>query len=223
MIRTKLLLALALLLAPPTGLLAQASEPSIHGNVTFISDYVWRGISQTREQAAVQGSLDFERGGFYAGLWGSNVDYGSDAQLELDLSVGYRWSYENGFGWSVGLLESAYFDESELNMLELVVGVEFRGLELTAFYAEDYSGIETDTLYLDLSYDRQWTDRVGLHLHVGHSSFEASSGLVDYLDYAAGVTFSAVGLDFGLTAHGTDLDGVDEADDRVVVSISKSF
>jgi uncharacterized protein (TIGR02001 family) len=42
------------------------------------SDYVFRGISQNQENPAIQGSLDVTYGLFYAGIWGSNIDFGSD-------------------------------------------------------------------------------------------------------------------------------------------------
>lgn len=226
-LRCLLLVVSIVVLGPPVAAQgATTNEPGqdlVSGSIAFVSDYVWRGVSQTLEEPAVQGSLELDLDGFYVNLWGSNVDYDSDAQLELDVSVGYRETYENGFGWDIGLLESAYIDESEINMLELYFGLDYRGLGLMAFYAEEYSGIDTDTLYLDLSYDLRLTDRIGLLLHVGHSSFEESSGLEDYIDYAAGVALAAVGIDFAVTWHGTDLDDVELADDRVVFSISKSL
>ncbi len=60
------------------------------------SDYVFRGISQTFEDPAVQGSLDVGYGIFYAGVWGSNIDFGEDQGLgpkvtaEVDLYAGIK-------------------------------------------------------------------------------------------------------------------------------------
>ena len=56
---------------------AQAIEAS--ANVTLTSDYRFRGISQTGEDAAIQGGFDlgFEPG-FYIGTWASSVDFGGD-------------------------------------------------------------------------------------------------------------------------------------------------
>ena len=60
------------------------------------SDYVFRGISQTFEDPAVQGSLDVGYGIFYAGVWGSNIDFGEDQNLgpkvtaEVDLYAGIK-------------------------------------------------------------------------------------------------------------------------------------
>lgn len=82
-------LALALTAGPA---LAQASAPF---PVTFglgaASDYEFRGISQTRNRPNVFGSADAELGGLgYAGVWGSNVDFGNGTRAEIDLYGGVR-------------------------------------------------------------------------------------------------------------------------------------
>lgn len=71
-------------------------------SATGTSDYVFRGISQNQERPAIQGALDISYGIFYAGIWGSNIDFGEDkftsggAQLgpgvggEIDLYAGVR-------------------------------------------------------------------------------------------------------------------------------------
>jgi hypothetical protein len=47
----------------------------ISGNITLTSDYIWRGVSQTTGDPALQGGVAYSHeNGFYAGVWGSNVD-----------------------------------------------------------------------------------------------------------------------------------------------------
>src|SRR5574340_378674 len=91
----KLVHALALtgLVGLPT--LAMAEEESPHklsANVGMTSDYIFRGISQTGGDPAVQGGLDYTHSsGFYLGTWGSNVGWIEDYQgygsgnVEIDL------------------------------------------------------------------------------------------------------------------------------------------
>ena len=56
---------------------------------------MFRGISQTDNQIAIQGGFDYEHeSGLYVGTWASNVDSsffqnGTDPQTELDGYVGY--------------------------------------------------------------------------------------------------------------------------------------
>ena len=56
--------------------LCQAKE-NVSANLSILNDYVFRGQSQTAEHSAIQGGFDYAAdSGFYAGIWGSNVDFG---------------------------------------------------------------------------------------------------------------------------------------------------
>lgn len=76
--------------------IAQAQTP-LSGNLTFVGDYRFRGVSQTYTQPAVQAGVDYAPNvGAYAGAWGSNVSgnqFLNGASLELDLYGGYRWGF----------------------------------------------------------------------------------------------------------------------------------
>src|SRR6185503_8203245 len=54
---------------------APASPNTFTANVGFVSDYAFRGISQTMGEPAVQGGFDYSHTptGLYLGIWGSNV------------------------------------------------------------------------------------------------------------------------------------------------------
>ena len=216
-------IALVLLLVPSTGVLAQSDEPLVQGNVTFTSDYVWRGISQTMEDPAVQGSLTLEAAGFHFIAWGSNVDFGSETRVEFDLDAGYTWETRSGFSWTVGLIDYIYVNESDLDTLEVYLGVGYQGLELRGYYTDDYSGVETDAYYTELSYQRPLSDRFTLGLRLGQSDFGPDSGLPDYLDYSASLEAAVLGVELQLGFYGTDLDGSPLADDRIVFAIGKTF
>jgi uncharacterized protein (TIGR02001 family) len=102
--------------------MAEESSPhSISGMAAFGTDYYWRGYSSTGGEAAVQGEIDYEHtSGFYAGIWGSNVDYGAEyvddfdewtyaeetSNLELDFWVGY-WTELGDF--ELDLMAIYYF------------------------------------------------------------------------------------------------------------------
>ena len=216
------LLALATLLLASGPIIGQ-DGPSFTGNVTLTSDYVFRGISQANEDPAIQGGFDFTSGGFYIGTWGSNVDFGSDAHVELDLYLGYTKEYANGFGWDAGLIQYFYPSETVLDTLEGYFGVSYKGLGLKAYYTDEYFGVDDDAIYLDLSYELSLANDFGLAFHVGQSTFGDDGGLEDYIDYSAAVSKTFGGTDLSLAFHGTDIDDVDIADDRIVFSISRSF
>ena len=76
-------LSLALLGAASSFTFAEepAAEHTVSGNISVLSSYNLRGITNTPENkgATLQGGLDYNHAsGFYAGWWGSTLDYGDD-------------------------------------------------------------------------------------------------------------------------------------------------
>jgi uncharacterized protein (TIGR02001 family) len=76
---------------------AQAGELGLGASAALTTDYVFRGVSQTTQNPAVQASLDATYGIFYLGAWGSNVDFGGTvppavpqdiANIEIDYYAG---------------------------------------------------------------------------------------------------------------------------------------
>ena len=93
----RLVLALLILLAPPA--MAQTalgqSGLSLSGSTTIMSDYLFRGISQTRSRPALQGvaELSHADSGLYIAAFVSNAKFlGYDATAEVDLYGGWRVS-----------------------------------------------------------------------------------------------------------------------------------
>jgi hypothetical protein len=86
----------ALLLSAPAMAQEEDEGWSIGGTITGTTDYVFRGVSQTAEDPALQGSIDIgHSSGFYAGVWGSNVDFevpGDGINTEIDVYVGWVFS-----------------------------------------------------------------------------------------------------------------------------------
>jgi uncharacterized protein (TIGR02001 family) len=85
-------------LAPAAGS-AQTTIDSLGLTVTVtpavVSDYLFRGISQTRGGPAVQGTLDVEHSsGLYVGGFVSNATFvGTNLRQETDFNFGYRTAF----------------------------------------------------------------------------------------------------------------------------------
>lgn len=99
---------------------AAAAEPaSPHTftyNVGLYSQYIFRGLTQTGKEPALQGGVDYSHSsGFYLGAWGSNISWISDAgikkdsSLEIDVYGGYKNTIgDTGITYDVGALQYFY-------------------------------------------------------------------------------------------------------------------
>ena len=94
--KTKILAlaALATVTALPLAVHAEDAA-STSFNVGAVTDYRYRGISQTRVKPALQGGVDFSHpSGLYLGAWASTIkwvkDFGGDSNVEVDLYGGYK-------------------------------------------------------------------------------------------------------------------------------------
>jgi uncharacterized protein (TIGR02001 family) len=103
--------------------LAPAAQAQLTANIGAVSNYIWRGVSQTDNKAAVQGGVDYGYEGFFVGTWVSNVDFNYDQDnpnAEVDLYGGYGGSVDD-FSYKAGLYYYAYPGGKDLNFLEIGV------------------------------------------------------------------------------------------------------
>jgi uncharacterized protein (TIGR02001 family) len=94
---------------------AEEAASPLAWNLGAISDYRYRGISQTRLHPAVQGGFDrlpMPDSGLYAGTWLSSISWARDAggggHVEMDIYGGKRGELGGGFSYDVGVLGYVY-------------------------------------------------------------------------------------------------------------------
>lgn len=196
---------------------------SFSGSTTLTSDYRYRGMTQTLNDPAIQGGFALAHdSGFYAGVWASNVDFGSTAHLEVDPYLGFATSLTNVPGaptLDVGVWYYSYPSESDTSWLEAYAKLGFDDIFvkgsnlLTAVnYTNDLFGLDQDAIYVNATYSLPLgTSGLGAVASLGYTKAdEKLFGDEDsYLDWKAGVTYSFASVD-GLTAElaavGTDID-----------------
>jgi len=223
-------------LAAPT--IATASGFS--ANVAMTTDYRFRGISQNDETFAIQGGFDYAHdSGFYAGVWGSNVDFQiqtvDDATAELDLYAGFGGEFSDyGIGYDVGVLHYEYPNaDGSLNydFTEVYGSLSYKWFTVSYAHTGDYFGGSGDADYLNLAADFEFEDDWSAGASIGHQSVEenATWGTPDWNDYKAYVGKSYKGFDFEVALVDTDLSdrecfgGSDWCDSTVTFTVSKTF
>jgi len=219
--------------------LAQAQQPpasphTLTGNIGLFSQYIFRGLTQTNEELALQGGLDYSHeSGFYAGTWGSNISwlrdfgsYSSGGSLELDIYGGYKGTIgKTDFGYDVGLLYYSYPGDvapgfTKADTLEVYGALSWKWLSAKLSYAlsDDVFGVpDADgTYYLDLtaSYPIPNTKLTAI-AHYGIQKFTGNGvtctggsnndDCASYDDWKIGVSYS-LPKDFTVGVFYTDTD-----------------
>lgn len=230
-------------LALPTVAFAQDSSilpGEFSGNVGFVSDYTYRGISQTDEKAAIQGGIDWSHdSGFHLGVWGSNVDFNETppvdgASAEIDVYGG--WGNSIGpFSYDIGFIYYAYpgaDSNLEYDFVEGTLSGGYtitEGLDVGAFYAysPDFFGTVDEAHYLEgqASYSFDVGVPVTLAATVGHQWLEGAA--VDYTNWSTTASFDLDSFTLGVSYRDTDLSkaqcGGDICDARGVAFVSYAF
>ena len=234
----------------------QAAEPLVDAkmfpgefsaNVSLVSEYYFRGISQTDDAPALQGGFDWsvplgkESGvSAYLGVWGSNVDFneagGVDgATLETDIYGGFSGEFgSTGLGWDVGFIYYAYPGAaSSLNydFLEgqVALSYDFGFLAATAGvnYSDDYFGKSGEAYYPKLAIDVPVGKYLTLSAHVAKQYIEKNTvfGQPDYVDWSVGATVNVAGFDLNVTYSDTDISSsrCSDACGMALFSVSRSF
>jgi len=214
-----LTLACAAALASISGAAIAEDGPfTISANVAMTTDYVWRGISQTSEDPAIQGGFDLEHeSGIYLGGWGSNVDFGpgDPADLELDVYGGFTKEFDNGFGFDIGLIHYDFPDVSDYATEEIYLGASY-----SFFSAKFNHNLDGNYNYYEAGAEFDLPQEFGLNMHIGYNDPDAGDGATDW---KIGVTKELFGLGFELAYTDTDINDVPEADARAVFTVSKEF
>lgn len=207
-------------------------------SITGTSDYVFRGISQTNEEAAVQGGVDLTCGRFYAGVWASSF-FGDEGSTEIDLYAGFKTA-TGAINWDLGFIYYTYPGSfgGDANYFELKAGASgdiWKGgtLGATVFYTPEFSFNLGAVTTLEGSFS-QALPRVGMFSPTFSALIGRSNFHDEFLGNDLSYTYWNVGLTLGfherwsldLRYWGTDGEGFAEtplADDRFVATVKYTF
>jgi uncharacterized protein (TIGR02001 family) len=224
--------------------LALVSSPAfaeVTANVGISNNYLWRGLTQSNNEAQVFGGLDYasDDGGFYIGTWASNVEYASDDtySYEHDVYLGFAGG-DDSFTWDIGWLYYNYDDINNIDFHEVYAKLGWGGFSIDAFLLGGTEADEPTPLqdfgfgeayYVSLNYGFELDNGLGIGFHVGQHAgdfneyFNGVPG--DYIDYSVSFAVS----DFTFAISDTDLDdyapgnNLDNDEMKFVVSYSMSF
>ena len=214
--KSTLLIAGAITLAGACSTSVFAVE-GLTANVSASNNYVWRGISQTQNQNAVSGGIDYAaKSGFYVGTWASNVDFDDDTNAEVDVYAGYSFDVDD-LAFDVGYLYYGYPGGEDLDFSEIYASVswEFLTVGYSVLTDSEAGGDFGDSDYATVDLAFEVAEGLELGFHFGAYNFDAGG---DYNDY--GVSLSKDGFTLSIT----DVDeNAIESDFLFTVSYSIDF
>lgn len=222
MIKSRIAVAGALLAV------AGAANAEISVTPAIVSDYDFRGISQTAEDPGFQlGATWSHESGFYAGVWGSNVDFGgSSPDVEVDVFAGFAGGdAEESFGYDIGIVTYNYPNAAAGNYTEIYAGLSKSFFSGKLWYSPSIGG-ET-AWYAEANGAFPLPYEISFNVHAGYS-FGTYWDNIEYFDWSAGFSRSFGPLDaYVKYVDGSDLeDGgskVFSTDSKVVVGISTTL
>lgn len=236
-LRSALLVTAAAVAASTLAMPAVAADSSLAFNVGAVTDYRYRGISQTRLQPALQGGFDYTAGAFYVGAWASTIkwvkDGGGGADVEVDIYGGYKLEISKGTVLDLGVLTYQYPSNGlkpSANTTELYGALTVG--PITAKYSHSTSNLfgfagSKGSGYLDLSGS---FDVAGITVtpHIGRQTVK-KNGASTYTDYSvtlskeiAGVVWSAALIDTDTKAY-TGPGGKDLGKASIVLGAKYNF
>lgn len=202
-----------------------ASAGTLTGNVGVVSDYMFRGVDQSTNGAAVQGGVDYGFDmGLYTGVWVTNASAANGN--EADVYAGYGFKLGE-FALDAGAIYYAYTEDTEgltgfnADYYEVYVGGGFGPAALKVFYAPEFGGDNgggvtgdadsNELLYVTASATLNLTDTLSFTPQVGFTSGDGAKDAFgdEYTDYSLTATKKLKDdMSVSLAVVGTDRDTV---------------
>jgi len=219
---------------------AEGGSHEISSSVAFATDYLYRGISQTNENFAVQGALDYSHNptGLYAGAWASNVDFAESTEFNYYGGIAREFK---GVNLDIGGLYYSYSGsnvEPEEDFFEVYSSLGYTFSEIRfqpsigagVAYSPDFFGEDGDGVYLHSNLDLSLPHDFGLSFYVGYQNVEGGQFTgpagFNYVHYSIGLSKYLGSVELNVSWNDADDDcdgGTDELCQAVVFSVSRRF
>ena len=180
------------------------------------SDYVFRGVSQTDNDPTIQGAFDIGYGIFYAGVWGSGVDFnenltGLDDYIEVDYYAGIKPTWGKA-EFDFGVIYYWYPGDS-VDLFELKAGVSGNLVDklsvgATVYYNPDYNAeylVYEGSLGYEFHAIRDFTPTINGVI----GRYDDQKGGVDYTYWNAGLGIAVGNISFDFRYWDTDYSSSD--------------
>lgn len=199
-------------------------------NIGATTNYMWRGITQTQDKAAIQGGLDYAaNNGLYVGTWASNTKF-ADTGTEVDLYAGYKKDLKGEANYDVGVIKYNYPNDNSVEFSEAYIKAGLKGVNAEVDYTLDSNdttdAVQKGDIYYALGYGSELPKGWTYGAKVGRYNFKADGADYTHYQLTAGKGLGKAG-DLALAldkAKGGAAEATNgDKDTRVSLSWKKSF
>jgi uncharacterized protein (TIGR02001 family) len=224
------------------GLLALSgvSQAQFSSTWTAVSDYDFRGFSQSGKDPALQASADYAFGdsGLAIGAWASNVDFGNDEDVELDGYINYTGKINDTFAWTTGGTWYEYPAGNDSDGYpEVYFGFNAGNFSAKQWYSWNFGGSDENAEYTEVNYTQPIGENFSLAFHAGYiwgDYWDAVGDAVgesgNLIDYAVQANYTASHFTLFAKFTGTDASGgmkitgdIGNNEARVLVGVMTTF
>ena len=225
---------------------ASDSPHVFSANVLIATEYLYRGISQSNEDPALQGGFDYayEPLGFYVGFWASSIEFNArttnTSSIETNFYGGFAGEFPVRVSWDIGGLYYYYPDTNEdvgvdYNFVEVYgnLGYTFKAsldstVDVGFAYSPDFFGEDGDGLYLHSKLSFTLPYDFGVYTMFAYQDVDGdlTSGPAgfDYNHYAVGLTYEISILTFDASWNDAIDDcGAGDICEAILFSVSSSW
>lgn len=214
-----------------------AGAQELHGYLSVVTDYVFRGVSQSDEEPTLQAGLDYTHArGFFAGVFAARTKFPdtpfgtNQGGVEIDGYLGYRRNAGRDWSWDVAAVRYEFPDSTNFDYSynELAANLHFRdGLRIGTTFSNDADAFGGNGWTAEVELRRPLGDRFLLSGSLGHYALELA-GWVDYQYWDLGVSAEAGAFTFDVryfdsTSGAESFNDARLAGSRLVGSVSVGF
>ena len=199
---------------------APTPEFTVTGDAAIVSQYKFRGISQSDNKPAAQMAITVtDASGFYVATWGSSGTNGPltpNGGTEIDVYGGYGKTIA-GYSLDGGVYGYIYPNLAGNNLFEVYGDVSKSfgpiGTKIGLNWApkQHYFSFNNPTgtqysmyEYVEFTYSPASLSALTLHSHIGHTG-GGLNYVKEYMDYTAGVSYKWKNLTFDVSGVGTNV------------------
>jgi uncharacterized protein (TIGR02001 family) len=197
-------LGAALAVGLGTAAQAQDNKLALSATTAFVTDYLYRGVTNSSDNPAVQPEFDATYGIFYAGIWGSNTDFGDGVEIDYYAGITPKWNWNgSAVTFNFAFLYYTYpGDNSPLDYWEIKSGASWTGgqwtVALNNYWSADWFQVagSSDAIEGSLGYAFQ-----GKLFNFFSPSISGGAGYQSFEEAYQSYTYWNAGLTLGFMEH----------------------